>query len=81
MTQTDLAAAKPIRNRVHRMMRRAEAERRRRDHKQRADLLGIELDCLPFWRHRRRTDIEDQIARHRELARVYGEFLGVEGVG
>ena len=77
MTQTELDAAKPIRPRKHRMMRRAEAARRRKDHNQRADMLTIELGNLPWWRYRRRMDIEDAIVHHRDRAALYGEFLGL----
>ena len=81
MTQTDIDAAKPIRPRKHRMMRRAEAERRRREHIQAAGLAEIELGLLPFWRYHRRMDLEDAIVHHRDRAALYGEFLGLAAPG
>ena len=78
MTQTELDAAKPIRPRKHRMMRRAEAERRRREYNKRADMLTIELGNVPYWRCFKRANIEDAINRNRELARLYGEVVGVD---
>ena len=77
MTQTDIDAAKPIRPRKHRMMRRADAERMRKYHNQRADMLTIELGLLPWWRYSRRMDVEDAIVHHRDRAALYGEFLGL----
>ena len=62
--------------RQHRMMRRSEMVRRRREHTRHADLAAVELLCTPFWRVKKRMDLADLEQYHRDRAKWYAETLG-----
>ena len=76
MTVPTASALATGKTRTHRMMRRPEQIRRKREHTRRADEAAAALISLPFWRWRRRARLEDLEAHHRERAWHYAETLG-----
>ena len=72
-TASSMATGK---TRKHRMMRRSIAAGLKRDHTRQAELASVELICTPFWRWRKRAQLEDRMLFHRDRARMYSAFLG-----